>query len=1002
MDRSTVNARGAGGSQGYYQYSEHFQGYSRSNYKGSSSSTSSSSMGVANILANARAEAAASLEYPSRPETPSRQSNDGTEAANNFNMIMFHHDNGIDGSSANDSMHAGASSIAGRASSLYQEGKRKHTSSSSSRKRRHKENSGYRSNERSRRNSTRSSASEGSAESSDTFRVYKNAYIGQVEGYSEDSPRKLAAKYKETKRNGPLRNTMCGDSGDEEERDSAAYAQRASDRETEQLAEALKAQTMHKIAQEPSDISFFSDMLNSACKEFSEITEILEKALEEEGGEERICEICQNLFSVIPRFLSATETAHKEQQRLSEDSRALLQAGLDMVVLKRRYAIDVLTEQMFGHSRTVQTYLSAVALSIAGSRSCSVEDGENNEKVSALACKHLFTLSKNEELDNVLRDCNALLAILEQLRNGTVSVVSDDGSYTSKFLFAKCTLTVDSLVYAIGVIKNSSNNADNAHWLVGQGAVEILTRAMAQAIFQSHQVAGESIMLSLYEELNPVVLNADDEQTSLSRKSLNKMILQTCGALRNLCLSKKNLNQFWKSGSVSSLASALTAVPNHSELVLTVCRCLSKLSLHERCRRAFNSSRTSIYILLEILNIHQSEAAIVTRILFVLGNVMTDRNADRQSILSYNSPHDASNGAELVFRALTHYKERFVSPGDDDNAKDNEDVLRKGMRLLANLAIDADMALKFYETGRLSMLQEVLSVASVGENEELVLNTVATLTNVSYNIVENVGDDTEKLSNFASNMGPTVEQTYPLLLLHRHHEALMETVRALANLSRIKELSDRIAESGAMPGLLLLLLHPDDSIALTSCGVLTNIAQHSKGKEVLYDIVVSEQGVLKECGAPGRSDLLQVSIQSPTQALDMVVDLIMSSFQEERYSLCVQSMRLLHNYLASVASESPDSGCGMLDVSQLTEALDVVGRILETARTDMEHCKYINNIDDVASELLRRLRVCVSEGLIADDDDNEVTGEDLPRGGILSRRGTSTSATDLEPLEYSQ
>ena len=321
------------------------------------------------------------------------------------------------------------------------------------------------------------------------------------------------------------------------------------------------------------------------------------------------------------------------------------------------------------------------------------------------------------------------------------------------------------------------------------------------------------------------------------------------------------------------------------------------------------------------------------------------------------------------------------------------------MRLLANLAIDAELALKFYESGRLSILREVLSVANVGEHEELVLNTVATLTNVSYNIVENLEVDDDDLSTFAACMGPTVEQTYPLLLLHRHHEALMETVRALANLSRVKDLSHRIASSGAIPGLVLLLLHPDDSIALTSCGVLTNIAQHMKGKEALYDVVVSEQGVLKECGAPGRSDLLQVSIYSPTQALDMVVDLIISSFQDGRYPLCIQSMRLLHNYLAKASPEAAESECGMLDVSQLTEALDVVGRVLESSRTDMEDGEDANIIEDVGSELLKRLRVCVSEGLIADDDDDDITEDELPRGGVLGRRGPSTTTTDLEPLE---
>ena len=951
-------------------------------------------------IMQARAEAAASLEKPSRPQTPEyRGTRRQLEENPNFNMLVMH-------SEDEESLHIqdehplnGTATMTGKASMLYEQAKKNTT---------HQRRQQKKQQNRRRRDHE----PEGTRHLDEPKREHHPPPPQRHHSKTDVSPKKMRV----TAYNVP-KTEQCDDECDSKFSSASSgtdsdptwiHNQNCSEAETDALAEAMKMQTLQKINKESSDVTFLSDMLEGACNEFSELVDQLSKVMEIVNSEEdsqsdsspsdrRIGEICQKLLSVLPRFISAAATCRKELDKNPEHSKELLEAGLEMVLKKKEQAVrNLLSDLAQKPSRTKQVYLNGVLLSLIDSH-LSDPSNDHDREAALAACKNLFILSKSEELDNVLRESNSLLALLEQLRSGLTSMTeATKQSYSLVFSFPKCPLHIDALVYAVGTIKNASNNSTNSQWLAGQGAVEILSHAVSQAVVKAHQNDSTTKMDTLFTLLNLRTIDESVDNVPLSRKSLNKMILQACGALRNLCLSKKNLNQFWKAETVQSLLGGLTALSNHGEVVLTICRCLSKLSLHEKCRRAFNRNSATIHIVLEIVRLHCKEPAIITRAFFVLGNVMTDEKADRYCILSYEhneTPQVALDGCSILIQVLRHYHEGFFH---GQSSKDCEDVLRKGMRLLANLSIAPNFAIRAFEGGLLPMMKDILRAANIGENEELVLNTVAALTNVSFNIVESFTGDKDRLEEFCSYIEPLVEEIYPLLLLHRHGEALMETVRALANLSRIKTLSQMIANSGAMSALLILLLHPDSSLAATSCGVLTNIAHHPTGKNVLYDSVVSEQGVLRDCGAPDRSDLLQVSVQSPIQALDLIVDVMFSSFQDERYRLCIQAMRLLYNYLSSV-SDNGDDRFGLLDVNQLSEALDIVGKILDSVRSGEIEVDEGNIVEDVGSELLQRLRTCVSEGLIAEEDDDDISSEDLPKGGILARRKDPKS-TDLEPL----
>lgn len=93
------------------------------------------------------------------------------------------------------------------------------------------------------------------------------------------------------------------------------------------------------------------------------------------------------------------------------------------------------------------------------------------------------------------------------------------------------------------------------------------------------------------------------------------------------------------------------------------------------------------------------------------------------------------------------------------------------------------------------------------------MNTVSAVTNLTfYNETDNVVvKDREVL---LTRLKP--------LLLHPNDEAVVESVRALGNLSREKETRDMICDLHIDEVLLMLLDHSNNEVLYSVCGVLTN------------------------------------------------------------------------------------------------------------------------------------------------------------------------------------
>jgi len=359
----------------------------------------------------------------------------------------------------------------------------------------------------------------------------------------------------------------------------------------------------------------------------------------------------------------------------------------------------------------------------------------------------------------------------------------------------------------------------------------------------------------------------------------------------------------------------------HEELVLNISRMLHKLTLHMECREALIAVPHFVGGLLRTLVPHINNLAIVVRVCFVLGNVTASDGPSRALIAG-------SGGVDLLGGILEHYDAQdaeLTAAGeegaDKKRARDIADVLTKVIRVLANLAIDETVGPAIAVHGCISRIVDILDRRRIDSSEELVLNAVSAVTNISFYETEgNVILQTQ--DKIAVRLQP--------LLLHENDEAVIESVRAYGNFSRAAESRTKMVESHVDEVMIMLLDHGNPEVVYSVCGVLMNMVADSNLKDVLSRM-------------DGVNRLIKVVVRSG------VTDV----------SLSVIACRALFNYCLD-ADEEP------LDETQAEELHRVLQQMLRTNEEEgVDHAQW-PELDEVANKLLVYLSDLEAEGEEAD------------------------------------
>ncbi|XP_052237148.1 armadillo repeat-containing protein 2-like isoform X6 [Dreissena polymorpha] len=390
-------------------------------------------------------------------------------------------------------------------------------------------------------------------------------------------------------------------------------------------------------------------------------------------------------------------------------------------------------------------------------------------------CKLVFKVSRNEKNDPAFLDGNILDLLLETVSGMDIAA------------------THEALIYCVGSLKFLTGNATIAKQLVTKQCIENLS--------------------TLLDSINRL----SSEATS-SSDQLGNILVQLTAALRNLADASSSRDRILNCRLLESLTCACDSFASDAEIVLNVSRIFSKVTLHTDCCLALAAHSLSFKVFLQLLKKHLKRQDIVVRVCFILGNMTAKNDEARLSLFHEPKSLDV---ILAVFRSYLEadYKsskkpDRKVGTVKDELSK-TEDVLVKVVRVIANISISDTVGAQVSTNSLcVELLIRILDYKDIENNEELVLNTVACINNLSY---FNVPD-----SAVANKQIPLIDSLMKLILAENWMKSIIDVCRVFGNLTRQKVVRDYLHEKKVDVLLMTLLDSGDKELVYIACGVLIN------------------------------------------------------------------------------------------------------------------------------------------------------------------------------------
>lgn len=585
---------------------------------------------------------------------------------------------------------------------------------------------------------------------------------------------------------------------------------------------------------------------------------------------ERLRSVVSSFLHLSSFFLSSNSSSHArmhsgsapEKLKVQELRLHLFQATSSLVLEQWSQSAEfvlALTPCLFELFNGAQAYDNAFG------------DSPSSQQLVALG-KLLFMLSK--ESANDVTFCNvqyveAALSVISkacgtQYSSNTLRAKKSQHHRDTSKLESSDELQIDRLslafpmkmlIYVAGTLKNTSNAEEKMLKLLAtNGAIATLSDTMRWR-----------------------------SSNQLQSKEIAQFLIQTTGVLRNLSVAKSYHKQFLEAQVPLRLCTMIPAFIRHLELMGNVSRILSKLTLHELPRAQINQHTDSnLHNLMAVVDCSQNKSLsfleqqqqqqksenrfqdiLLIRMFFVLGNLCAGNDHNRLFIAF------DCGGIHVLLQALQFYAAQYVKQRDhnddkgcnssdqhaDDEAQDGGDgsgsqqsgeVLVKLVRLLANLAINAEVGASLNrESAQMSALLETLDQAQRVGDEELMLNIVSCITNLSYYSspttlsTSPMASSTSSLCqsrNFIEGNRIEITSLLAQILLDRNEEAVVEATRAFGNLTRFKNVLCFMSEHKVLDCFVVLLDHSNREIVYTVCGVLMNAALDESTRQQLLKV----------------------------------------------------------------------------------------------------------------------------------------------------------------------
>ncbi|KAJ3300447.1 Armadillo repeat-containing protein 2 [Borealophlyctis nickersoniae] len=456
------------------------------------------------------------------------------------------------------------------------------------------------------------------------------------------------------------------------------------------------------------------------------------------------------------------------------------------------------------------------------------------ERILVNTCKLLFKLSKNEKNDAHFRTFRVLESLLLFLDSCLANCCTSSTSASSSSLLLSDSALWDVMISSTGALKNACSDEKNMKTLGSLSGIEKLALAI------------ESVM-----ELNPAEF--PDERLDQAVQ----LLIHLTTTLRDFASAPSHRSLFLAPFSSQSAATQTplnvilrviredAGLVGSEELMLNVSRILSKLSLYPECVPHLGGAE-NVQALLQLVVRYQDDKPLLIRICFVLGTLTADVGEDGGQHLH------VAKGMEDLVALLGLYAGVEIEKEDDENDdggddaggeerggsqnSENEDVLVKLIRLVANLALDPSVGAKLVGMIELETLLTEIACKPIEHHEELILNIVGALANFSFYGDCGTNCILQRRLEIATLLIP--------LLMHENVETVVESARVFGNLSREKAVRDILLCHRGTELFTILLDHPGRDVVFQACGVLMNLLGQA-GAEEHRDVVFRNQGLAK-------------------------------------------------------------------------------------------------------------------------------------------------------------
>ncbi|KAM6185179.1 armadillo repeat-containing protein 2 [Rhynchocyon petersi] len=404
-------------------------------------------------------------------------------------------------------------------------------------------------------------------------------------------------------------------------------------------------------------------------------------------------------------------------------------------------------------------------------------------------CKLIFKISRNEKNDSLMQSDNILESLL--------GVLSSEDLQTN----------TEAFLYCLGTIKFISRNQGFVNDMISKGTVEIFINLIRR-------------------------LNESARKCGTCLPNSGHLLVQVTATLRNLAESPLVRSKFLSIGALPELCTVMEHYVDDKDVCTNIARIFSKLTTYHDCCAALANYSRCYALFLNLINKYQKQQDLVTRVVFILGNLTAKDNHAREQLFQEKGSIQTLLSLFQAFCELDLNSEKPTGDGEAQARPQRqpssvEDVLIKLSRVLANIAIHPHIGPALAARPQVvGLLLQTLEYKSIDECEELVINVTATINNLSYYQVKNSIIHDRKLY---------IAELLLRLLVSKNMDGILEAVRVLGNLSQHRDICDFIVQKNVHKFMITLLGAKHQDICFSACGVLLNLTVDKDKRVILKD-----------------------------------------------------------------------------------------------------------------------------------------------------------------------